>query len=137
VAFNDSHLPRVVPLEIAECLVQRQQILHAMFGSHGVSIQRNPYGISTPFIGTARDAVVDEHASHRASGHGKEMDAIVPGNSIEPKAQVRLVDDCRSVQRVALSLTLELTMGDCFQLRVDHREQLVCDVRFASCQLPK
>ena len=70
--------------------------------------------------------LVDQDVAHDLCGDGKEVAAILPCDFLLPaQPQIRFVNQRGSAQRLAISFSLYITMGDAPQLVIDQRSQLI------------
>ena len=70
--------------------------------------------------------MIDQDAAHRLGGGGEEVAPVAPAVAISraDQAQVRLVDECGSVEGLPRLLVREFRGGEAAQLVVDQRQEL-------------
>ena len=63
---------------------------------------------------------------HRPRGHGEEVRAVLPLDSVHiDQTDVGFVDECRGLERVVGALASHVAPGQCVELLVDERNELV------------
>jgi hypothetical protein len=73
---------------------------------------------------TPSPGVVNQNVAHYLGGHGEKVRAILPLNILRTRhSNIGLIDQRRSLQRVAIALALHVTMGNAPYLVVHQRRQ--------------
>src|SRR5688572_18177219 len=79
-------------------------------------------GACTSFGIQVAASIVDKDAAHHLRRDGEEVRAVIPFHiPLIDKSQERLVDEGRSLKRVAGPLTVHIVMGQTVELTVDER----------------
>ncbi len=119
---------RVLFGQASEGLVQVEDLLRHRVERELVSRQRNPCPPAAALDRSLGAGTVDEDAAHRL-GCGREEVAVVlplaPGPIVTQQPQVRLVNQCRRLERLARRLPGHPMLGQRAKLVVDDGQELL------------
>jgi hypothetical protein len=79
--------------------------------------------------------VVDEHSSHRLSGKREEMLTIRDHVGPVHQTEIRLMDQCRGLQRMLTSFASHVTRGEATQFGVQDAHHSIHGIRVALTHL--
>jgi hypothetical protein len=117
----------IFPVELGERLVQINQIVTGFVDRDEGLVEVNALHPSSALEPASIACAVDEYPPHCLGRGGKEVRPAVPMLArIAPyKPQVRLVYQCRRLQRLAGRLVFEAIIGEPTQILVNEREQML------------
>ena len=128
--FDQPRLPFVHGGQRVQSIIESNQIQLTLCRNRQVLVEDESDRIAATFLRALHARVVHEDAAHKLSSHGEEMNPVFPTDGVAGKPQIRFMNQCRALQRIA-RLRCQAPFGNAAKLAINQGNELFSSRKIA------